>query len=346
MAISHPLHTPFTLQFSSNSDILSVDTTRASVQGIRPGTAQVQLNLAVGRDILSDTITVMDFTVQIRKLDPVVSSLRLTSSSLLSSRLSSGSVTLELLSSLFYQGEAVEITASAILEDGRRIIITDPDELRIQTSDNSVVSVSGNYIIANNSGVANLTVMWWVCDMVITSSMIEVTVTIDEFRPMFDPDNQTAEVPEDSERGYLITTVIATDPDHSVSDVSRFDIQYRIKSPDPYNGLFVVDAVSGEVTLNGALDRETLDQYELLIEATDRRQRVAEESGVVCEGAAMFSGSASGSGDVLEPESPIVCNQTLDAEPPAVLEVSSKSILISKPDSSLWENNLMLSMCI
>ena len=261
--------------------------------------------------------------VEILKLDPLVSSLRLTLNSSLESRLSPGPVDLQILSSLFFSQERVEVSASALLVDGRRIVIANPAaELNISSSNDSIVSVDGNFIVAEDNGVVDLVVSWISCDEVIAQAVITVTVELDENRPQFDSATQQAFVPENSPLGYSITTVVATDLDFNETDIS--DIEYRILNPDPFNGLFVVNALTGEVTLNGNLDRETREEYLVIIEATDRRQRLAEHGD---QGTP--SGSGSGTSDVLAPDSspdmelaPDTSDGDGTIDPPARLNVS------------------------
>ena len=310
----------FVLQLrSTDPSVLSVNSRRGTVQGESNGTANIEIRSGSELLAISDPITVADDVVSILKLHPVVSSLRLTLNSSPESRLSPGSVDLRVLSTLFYPQERVEVSASAVLVDGRRIVIANPAaELNISSSNDSIVSVDGNFIMAEDNGVVEITVYWIPCNDVIAGAVIMVTVELDENRPQFEPDTQQAFVPENSSIGYSITTVTATDLDLDESDTS--DIRYRILNPDPFNGLFAVNDLTGEVTLNGNLDRETRDQYLLIIEATDRQQRLAEREDEVEE-----SGSGSGDQDILVPDSDSdmeLVPDTTDVDPPARLNVS------------------------
>ena len=204
------------------------------------------------------------------KLEPVVASLRLTADNP-ASHLVAGSVSVEVLPGLFFAGEETEVTVSVILSDGRRLLITNPDEIDIQTSNSSIVSMGeNNFIIAERSGSATLNVSWVVCNNTLISALVDVTVQFDENRPTFNPERGQATVPENSNIGYSIFKVTATDEDGGI----HAEIQYNIRD-DPFNGLFEIDPITGEVTLNGGLDRELKDTYLLRIEATDRQQRQA-----------------------------------------------------------------------
>ena len=316
------LYICFYLQLeTTNSAVLSLDPVQGTVQGITAGSAQVRMITATGMTFMSDNIVVMDITSTIIKLDPIVASLRVTLETTPDSRVSAIPANLELLSGLFFFRERAEVTASVILEDGRRVVITDPSELTIQSSNISIVSVSDNYIIAEESGTVVLTVKLRVCSKIIAMSQIEITVDLEQDHPVFIPNTETVEVPENSPIGYTITVVEA----NVMGDAS--DIQYRIKSPDPYNGLLLVDQTTGEVILNNFLDRDVEggEMYILVIEATDREQRLFEQgAGGVGTGGSeggLGSGSGSGSGGgVLMPDT----NDTIpiDVGPPAEFTVS------------------------
>ena len=266
-----------------------------------------------------------DASVGVRKLDPVVNTLRLGLDSIPDSRLEPGPVTMEVVQgSLFVQEEAI-VTASALLDDGRRLVINDASELVVTTSNSSVVSVSGTTVVAEDVGVAYINVSWTVCGSVLGSETIEIEVGLDLSQPVFVPDTQAAEVPEDSPIGHLITTVRATT---EAGDEAE-DVQYRFQNGINYNGLFLLDQTTGEVTLNGPLDRETVDSYVLLVEATNQAQRRAELGEPTEEGgdSDAVSGSGSGSGSegngVLMPEPAPQGNTSLTI---AVLTVSATDI--------------------
>ena len=244
------------------------------VQGNSTGPATVELPRLGGEpwDRVEVEVASNSSSLTPVKLDPIVASLRLTAENP-SSHLTTGTVRIEILPGLFFAGEETEVTVSVILSDGRRLLITDPNEINIKSSNNSIVSVrSENIIVAENSGMATLNVSWVVCGETLANALVDLVVQFDENRPFFEPDEGNATVPEDSEIGHSITQVQAMDDD--VEDVSGIhaEVRYNIRN-DPYNGLFVVNPVTGVVTLNGPLDRETKDQYTLLIEATDRQQR-------------------------------------------------------------------------
>lgn len=205
------------------------------------------------------------------RLDPIVASVRLLASNNIQSRLTPNTVSLELLPSLFYTEEETEIAVSVVLSDGRRLLITDPSEISLNSSNTSVISTRLNTISGINEGVADVTVSWVVCGRVLASHVISVSVEIDQGRPMFIPDNGNASIPEDSSVGSIITRVTAIDED--VINAQTNDIQYSLRGSDPYNGLFTINRYTGDVILNGLLDRESVNNYTLLIDATDSVQR-------------------------------------------------------------------------
>jgi len=82
---------------------------------------------------MSEEITVSAASqLTVVMLDPIIAALRLNLDSAPRTRLMPGQVSLDVLSELSFFRERVEVTASAILDDGRRIVITDPSELEIE----------------------------------------------------------------------------------------------------------------------------------------------------------------------------------------------------------------------
>ena len=189
------------------------------------------------------------------------------------SRLTPTPVSLTLLDSLFYLDEDREVTVSVVLSDGRRLLITDPTEIHLHSSNISVVTVTNNYVRALNEGVAYLNVSWVVCNEMILWRVIEVSVAIDRYRPTFIPNTGNVTVPENSPIGYSITTVQAID--EGAIGIHN-DVQYSLQD-GLVSEIFAVDQITGEVTLIAPLDRELEDQYVLVIEATDQVQRNALE---------------------------------------------------------------------
>jgi len=291
-----------------------------SVRGVQPGTG----NITLGG--YRSTVRVLDSDESIMKLEPIVAALRLSHSDPAQDRLAITDVTLDIISRLFYPQERAEVTASVVLYDGRRVVISDPSLLMIRSSNESVVQVENNYIVANGSGNATLEVSFIVCDMQLSTSMIEVSVQFDQHTPQFEPEIVDAEIIENSLMGSVITQVVATDSDFAEGEST--DTEYRLQE-DLYNGLFTVNARTGQLLLNGHIDRETRDVYEVVIEATDRVQRLIEANARPTGGCSGGSGYGSGSGGSgCDPDDLIP-----DPQPPILPHPSLE--LVALPDSIL-----------
>ena len=85
-----------------------------------------------------------------------------------------------------------------------------------------------------------------------------------EFDPEFDPDSHTFSVSEDASTGGTVGTVSATDPDEGDT------VSYSITAGNG-DGKFMIDGVTGEITVNAALDYETTVEYGLTVEGSDGR---------------------------------------------------------------------------
>lgn len=325
------------------SNLLRVSGRRGFVQGLSPGPVQLVLQPRAGNvrgGVVS--ITVNDSEVQPLMIDPIVAALRLREdpNSPSESRLGQTGVILEILSGLFYLQERAEVTVSAVLQNGRRIVVDDPTELEIQSSNDSIVSVDGNFIVAEEVGAVYLNVSWHVCGIVLSRRIIEVTVAFAQNRPIFVNKTQIADVIESAQIGALITTVEAIDFDFANTN-ARPDTEYRFaEESHSYGGLFELDKITGELRLNGPLDRETVDRYVIVVEATDRDQRQAEQAASrttgapnrrLCPGGSgvgsgYVSGDGDASGDCDNMLVPNIDNQTIQFDPPDQLTVSSYRI--------------------
>ena len=90
-------------------------------------------------------------------------------------------------------------------------------------------------------------------------------VDINDNAPIFDSDVYLFNVSEDANgTADILGYVQATDLD----DGSNANITYRLIAGDQMK-LFFIDAVSGEVSLNGTLDREMTAEYTLTVQASD-----------------------------------------------------------------------------
>ena len=270
------------------------------VEGLAEGNTEIRLEIYPQGNI-SVSITVEENSVRAHKLDPIVATLRLSLDSAPESRLEQGSVTLEVLHGVQFSREEAVVTASVVFADGHRSLVTNPAELVVNSSNSSIVSVSGNTITGESEGEAVVMVTWInpACGDEVLSTEVVVTVLVDDSRPTFAPDSASTRVCEDSPIGYNITVVTAT-VDNGLGDRGSTDVQYQFQNGMNFNGLFSLDQTSGELVLNGQLDRETTPTYTLFIEATNSAQRRAE--GGDTEGPDdMVSGSGSGGGGILTP---------------------------------------------
>ena len=269
-----------------------------SVQALRSGSSSLELPLYPGSESISQTITIEDNIIDIHKLDPIVATLRLGLNSIPDSRLEQGSVTLEVLNGVLFVQEEAVVTASVVFKDGHRTLIEDPSELVVSSSNSSIVSVNGNTLYGVVEGEATINITWLnpLCVMQIESAQVVVNVELDVSRPTFVPSTQTAVVPENSPIGHTVAVVMAVVQDEAGIEDRATDVQYRFQNGFNFDGLFSLDQTSGEVVLNGQLDRETTAWYMLMIEATNSAQRRAEQ-GDTDNGGDVISGSGSGSGD-------------------------------------------------
>ena len=99
------------------------------------------------------------------------------------------------------------------------------------------------------------------------NSTTQITVTVESvnsFPPLFLQSMYSIELPEDSAIGDVVLNVTAVDADIGTAG----DISYHIVS-DNSDRLFVIDSTTGTLTLNGTLDFETQQSYELTVEARD-----------------------------------------------------------------------------
>ncbi|EGD82245.1 FAT3 protein [Salpingoeca rosetta] len=99
------------------------------------------------------------------------------------------------------------------------------------------------------------------------------------FSPVFAPASLTVPVSETAEVGMVVVDVNATDQDLGYVPGSEYGgiavaaasgtLEYRLVS-DNSSGLFSINATSGEIVLEGALDYERNTSYRLVVEASDQ----------------------------------------------------------------------------
>ena len=99
-----------------------------------------------------------------------------------------------------------------------------------------------------------------------SNTTLEINITaVNEFSPIFTvADNKVILVDEDISVGSVIYKVRATDSDYGLDG----EIEYDITAGNP--GKFIIDSVTGNISISSALDRETQDIYHLIVRATDK----------------------------------------------------------------------------
>ncbi|NXT86437.1 CELR3 protein, partial [Anhinga rufa] len=122
-------------------------------------------------------------------------------------------------------------------------------------------------------GFYNLTVIASDQGQPVLSTAISLTVIIEDVNdnpPVFSSSRYEVSVPEDEELGRALLTVSATDLDAEANAL----VKYRIVSQQPPTSspVFLVNLTTGRLSLNQQLDYETLQQFEVEVEASDGGQ--------------------------------------------------------------------------
>ncbi|XP_063274457.1 cadherin EGF LAG seven-pass G-type receptor 2 isoform X5 [Prinia subflava] len=103
------------------------------------------------------------------------------------------------------------------------------------------------------------------------SAMATLTVMVSDANdhdPAFEQPEYRESVRENLEVGYEVLTVRATDGDTG----PNANILYRLLNTGDANEVFEIDSRSGVIRTRGPVDREVVDAFELLVEATDQGQ--------------------------------------------------------------------------
>ena len=264
------------------------------IQAVGDGVAVINMNSRDGNILASRLIEVNSDTVQLYRFDTIVSFLQVLVEQPSSMRLEPSVMRLQVTPGLFFAGARVNITVSAVLDDGSRLLLSDPSELNITSLDEDIVTVENLTLIAVSPGSGELiTVEWIVCDQVLANSTAFIVVTFDSGRPIFTPSSDEISVPEDRPVGQLLYTVTAVDSDAAASNQTvHADVEYALQTGSDHDGLFTINKDTGDIILSRSLDRETEDNYVVVVLATDARQRMIM--------ATMMEGS--GSGEIKPPE--------------------------------------------
>ncbi|XP_043944319.1 cadherin EGF LAG seven-pass G-type receptor 1 [Protopterus annectens] len=99
------------------------------------------------------------------------------------------------------------------------------------------------------------------------TSYLTVTVSdTNDHEPVFEQSEYRESIRENIEVGYEVLTMRATDGDAH----SNANMLYRIVNGDGVNSAFEIDPRTGVVKTRALLDRETVSQYQLVVEANDQ----------------------------------------------------------------------------
>jgi len=262
------------------------------VYGMGDGIATINMISQGGSVLASRPIKVNSNEVQIYDFDAIVSFLQVFIEQPSTTRYEPSVVRLAVTPGLFFARARVNITVSAVLDDGSRLLITDPDELNIMSLNESIVLVENTTLVAISPGSGELiTIEWVVCGRVLAYSTANVTVAFDFDRPTFTPSEGNTSIPEDHPVGERLYTVTAVDRDAEDEQTVHANIEYTLETGSDHNGLFSIDGITGDIILSRSLDRETQDRYVVFVKATDARQRMIMAQREMDEG-------GSGSGDI------------------------------------------------
>nr|XP_023659172.1 protocadherin gamma-A11-like [Paramormyrops kingsleyae] len=89
---------------------------------------------------------------------------------------------------------------------------------------------------------------------------------VNDNAPVFTKKHYRAEVPENSSKGTFVTKVSATDSDKGINS----EVTYAFRHiTDKYSDVFEINEKSGEIFVSGSVDFETMQKYEINIEARD-----------------------------------------------------------------------------
>ena len=101
-----------------------------------------------------------------------------------------------------------------------------------------------------------------------TTTVFVRVIDINDNRPTFSQPSYSLSLREDTMRQTALLTVYASDADEP--DNPNSIISYTINPNGNPLSLFLIDPLSGTITLNGSLDFETTPDYQLFVTATDQ----------------------------------------------------------------------------
>ncbi|XP_059167191.1 cadherin EGF LAG seven-pass G-type receptor 2-like [Physella acuta] len=160
----------------------------------------------------------------------------------------------------------LDIVASPVLE---YIPVNAPDEIKINKTTGEVTQIK--YFDYENATTHGFTIVVKELNVVNPRSIkIMLTVNVEpvnEYDPVFQPlnNNGTYYVAENTKLGTSITQVLASDRDQGLQQGS---VRYYIDGGNN-DHVFDIDETSGNITIIGNVDRETLARYHLTVRASD-----------------------------------------------------------------------------
>ena len=248
-----------------------------TISAVGTGIADINMNGPNGNSLMSRSIEVEanNASIGILRFESIVSFLQVSIQQPSTMRLEPTVLRLRVTPGLFFARARVNITVTAVLEDGSRLLLTDPSEINVVSLNETVITVEGLTLVAQSPGSGKLIqVEWIVCGNILANSTAEVSVTFDFDRPTFPNKTDMVSLSEDHRSGVVIYTVTAVDSDAATDQSVHADIEYALQTGSDYDGLLSIDKFTGEILLTSSLDRETRDSYVVVVMATDARQRM------------------------------------------------------------------------
>ncbi|NXH88332.1 FAT4 protein, partial [Edolisoma coerulescens] len=107
----------------------------------------------------------------------------------------------------------------------------------------------------------------------VQSTALNLTVVVDDVNdnsPVFSSSRYEVKVPEDQELGSVLLTLSATDRDAGANALVTYQIVDQ--RPQTSSPVFLVNSSTGQLSLSQQLDYETINEFEVRVEASDGGQ--------------------------------------------------------------------------
>ena len=98
-----------------------------------------------------------------------------------------------------------------------------------------------------------------------TATVNVKVVKINRNRPTFNHTVYNFSIAEESDIGFIVRIVLASD-----NDSSQNEIIYQVESSNPIGSFFIINNQTGEISINNRLDREQYSEHKLVVIAVDR----------------------------------------------------------------------------